>query len=129
MNSEHRYPDNLKFKTVFQKLAMDDDRLLKKYVRKYFREVLNTNVAVILLGYLNHDRKTVETIELSIWYKNALTARACDKILGDLGVKQQNSYGISKRCIYNENIITLLDIIEAKYHDIIYTKEVPHEYL
>ena len=38
-------------------------------------------------------------------------------------------HSISKRYISNENVIKLLDIIEAKYHDIIYTKEVPHEYL
>ena len=129
MNTEYKYSDNLKCKTAFQKLAMDDDRLLKKYVRKYFREVFNTTVTLILLGYLGQDRKTIETIELNIWYKNALTARTYDKILGDLGIKQQNSYGVSKRYISNENIIKLLDIIEAKYHDIIYTKEVPHEYL
>lgn len=129
MNTEYKYPDNLKCKTAFQKLAMDDDRLLKKYVRKYFREVFNTTVTLILLDYLGQDRKTIETIELNIWYKNALTARTYDKILGDLGIKQQNSYGISKRYISNENIIKLLDIIEVEYHDIIYTKEVPHEYL
>ena len=129
MNIEYKYPDNLKCKTAFQKLAMDDDRLLKKYVRKYFREVLNTNVTVIVLGYLGQDRKTVEIIDLSIWYKNALTARTYDKILSDLGIKQRNSYSINKRYIRNENLIKLLDIVEAKYHDIIYTKEVPHEYL
>lgn len=129
MNTEYEYADDLKFKTAFQKLAMDDDRLLKKYVRKYFREVLNTNVTVIVLGYLGQDRKTVEIIDLGVWYKNALTARTYDKILSDLGIKQRNSYGINKRYIRNENLIKLLDIVEAKYHDIIYTKEIPHEYL
>lgn len=129
MNTEYEYADDLKFKTAFQKLAMDDDRLLKKYVRKYFREVLNTNVTVIVLCYLGQDRKTVEIIDLGVWYKNALTARTYDKILSDLGIKQRNSYGINKRYIRNENLIKLLDIVEAKYHDIIYTKEIPHEYL
>ena len=42
---------------------------------------------------------------------------------------QRKVYKCSPSDFSEANARKLLDIIEAKYHDIIYTKEVPHEYL
>ena len=121
MRIEYKYNTNITSTTKLQTDAIYNERILIKYVRKYFKEVYDQPVTIVYTMCLSSEDQTlVDDICLNVWYKNRTEANMITKKLNDLGIVSEMSYGVSKRRIWNKNCIKLLELIEAKYHNMIY---------